>query len=158
MHYERVRNTGDLGPPNPVRAPSGVGSLTSAGYRVITVDGATVFEHRHVMAQSLGRPLLDAESVHHKNGDRSFNDPSNLELWHVGQPAGQRVSDKAAWCVEFLRDYPEELAALGLVLSAPRKKSFINIFEKFEVSADQIGYVSMHDQAVDGSSVDYYLN
>lgn len=37
-------------------------------------------EHRLVMARMLGRPLTDAETVHHIDGDRQNNDPSNLQL------------------------------------------------------------------------------
>lgn len=39
-----------------------------------------VLEHRLVMARSLGRPLLDSETVHHINGDTGYNDLSNLQL------------------------------------------------------------------------------
>ncbi len=39
-----------------------------------------VFEHRLVMARSLGRPLAPKETVHHIDGDRQHNDLSNLQL------------------------------------------------------------------------------
>lgn len=45
------------------------------------VDGASyVLEHRFVMAQELGRPLTEEETVHHKDGDKTNNHHSNLQL------------------------------------------------------------------------------
>lgn len=62
-------------------------------------------EHRALMEDRLGRPLLPRENVHHINGVRHDNRPENLELWSTSQPAGQRVEDKIAWAREILATY-----------------------------------------------------
>jgi len=66
-----------------------------------------VQEHRLVMEEQLGRFLEPYEVVHHRDGDRQNNDPSNLEV----KTRGKHVSDhfKASHEVLQLR---EEVALL----------------------------------------------
>ena len=61
-------------------------------------------QHRVVMEEKVGRPLLKHENVHHVNGVRDDNRPENLELWSTSQPYGQRVEDKIVWAVKILKE------------------------------------------------------
>lgn len=66
-----------------------------------------IFEHVKVMSDILGRPLIDDENVHHRNGVKDDNRASNLELWSSSQPPGQRVADKIEWAREILALYAD---------------------------------------------------
>ena len=51
------------------------------GYIRLWTPEGYVWEHRHVMEQKLGRPLLQTEVVDHIDGDTGNNHPDNLRVF-----------------------------------------------------------------------------
>lgn len=118
MHKRVVERSGSLearpgrGSPGKARGVRRLeGQYVAGGYRRIRIQreqGAKyewVLEHRYIMEQKLGRPLLPKENVHHIDGNRLNNTPENLELWITSQPQGQRVEDLVKWAKEILSRY-----------------------------------------------------
>jgi hypothetical protein len=107
----RIKNNISLDIPKKIKRKNGDGTV-SHGYRYITKVGhpnakynGRILEHRYVMSKKINRPLKKNENVHHINGNTLDNRPENLELWHKGQPAGQRLEDKIEWAINFLEEY-----------------------------------------------------
>ena len=105
-HVRLWKRNGD--PNVRLKAPKHQANFIRHGYRFIYANGREVQEHRHVMEQILGRPLLPNEEVHHRNGQRADNRPENLELWVTRQPKGQRAADLLAWAEEIVARYGPE--------------------------------------------------
>jgi hypothetical protein len=84
---------------------SGVKTESAGKYRFVIIHGhpmadkrGRILEHRYVMAQQLGRLLLNSEIVHHKDENKLNNHPDNLELLS-GDAEHKRLHHPDAWVI-----------------------------------------------------------
>lgn len=115
MHYRRFFYYGD-----PLVTKLNRLEKSQSTYKNVTAHGhpnathkGVIQEHRLVMSNYIGRPLLPHENVHHVNGDRKDNRLENLELWSTRQPKGQRVEDKVDYALEILKTYAPEYLSVN---------------------------------------------
>ena len=77
-----------------------------------------VFEHILVAEQKIGRPLRDDEEVHHIDGDKSNNDPDNLQVLTVAEHRllhSYGYIEKDGWFPGTIRENKQRL-----ILTIPR--------------------------------------
>lgn len=101
-HYKRFKKWGD---PNKRGRVKGQGHVNKQGYVEVVENGKKYRQHRRVMEDYLGRPLVSDETVHHKNGVRSDNRIENLELRVGSHGQGILVEDALAWADEIIKRY-----------------------------------------------------
>lgn len=121
-HYARWRKYGDVRADTPIRERRRITTsrplISKDGYCYVPAEGhpnananGLILEHRLVVSRDLGRPLTAQETVHHKNGIRSDNRLSNLELRAGPHGPGQDVNDLVAYSVDLLAEYAPALLA-----------------------------------------------
>lgn len=108
------------------REKHGLPSITKhlkRGYVVLRIPASEgqpvreMLEHRYVMEQTLGRPLLPGETVHHRSGDKTDNSPENLQLFVSNHGPGQEVEHAIDWCIEMMQRYARFVRRRGYRLA-----------------------------------------
>jgi hypothetical protein len=116
LHSCRSRQGRPLEAPRRLRRRPGQRLARADGYVDLVVPANTsgakqdgrlnrlplMLEHRFVMQQHLGRPLLATETVHHRDSDKTNNSLDNLELWGGRHGKGGRLQDNLMAAIDLL--------------------------------------------------------
>lgn len=81
FNYKKKRYSDYISSHNPRTHKDGSKIITEKGYVKIRIGEKYFYEHRLVMEVLIGRSLIKEENVHHINGNRADNNPSNLQLF-----------------------------------------------------------------------------
>jgi len=80
-HASRLARHGDpIAPHVEQRREHGSGSISSDGYLMHTINGKHKRAHIAIAERILGKPLPGRAEVHHADGNKLNNDPSNLVI------------------------------------------------------------------------------
>lgn len=77
-HYRRTRKHGD--PHKTIYAAHGTGARHNSGYWMFEIAGRSVLRHVLIAERALGRRLPKGVEIHHVDGNRGNDNPSNLVI------------------------------------------------------------------------------
>jgi len=77
MHYTRLLRYGRV---YNIINEKGAGTVNKGNYRLLTINGKRVYEHRYIIEKAIGRPLPEGTVIHHINGVTTDNRLSNLRV------------------------------------------------------------------------------
>ncbi len=129
-------------------------------------DGRRMLEHRYIMEQMLGRPLLPTEVVHHKDGDHSNNDPDNLQLaasqgehtaiLHYGYTE-EHLLEMLSDLAKQIRHIPSE-AEIDRMVSMPHSKTYRNRFSSYQKALLLSGVLKGNENEIISAKIEKSYN
>jgi len=101
-------------------------------YEMVNTRG-WVFEHRLIMANHLGRALMQNEIVHHLNGIKTDNRIENLEVMTASEHLGLHLGKKSVQRIQDLERTVKVLEARIKILESKIKSPQADCFSPAEV-------------------------
>ena len=69
----------------PYNFGKGKGYINIHGYKIISINGTEILEHRYIISKKINRKLKPKEHTHHINENRLDNRIENLKIMERGQ-------------------------------------------------------------------------